>query len=145
MKAGEVGSIRYESARLTGFSAPSDREERGQMDLNFLLLVLLLLGMGVVMVLSSSYARAYYDPGRITGGNAAYYFIRQLIFAALGVALMLMASRVPMAVYHRGAFPSAKRQKPAQQKRQRERRGGTDYRRYRALMFVPEKKPRADI
>ena len=97
--------MRYESARLTGFSAPSDREERGQMDLNFLLLVLLLLGMGVVMVLSSSYARAYYDPGRITGGNAAYYFIRQLIFAALGVALMLMASRVPMAVYHRGAFP----------------------------------------
>ena len=60
--------------------------------------------MGVVMVLSSSYARAYYDPGNITGGNAAYYFVRQLLFALLGVGAMLFASRLPMGLYRRYAF-----------------------------------------
>lgn len=97
--------MRYESARLAGFSAPPGKPSRGRLDMNFLLLVLLLLAMGVVMVLSSSFARAYYDPGRVTGGNAAYYFIRQLIFACLGFGLMLLASRVPMALYRRAAFP----------------------------------------
>ena len=97
--------MRYESARLTGFPVLSGKEKRGRMDSNFLLLVLLLLTMGVGMVLSSSFARAYYDPGKITGGNAAYYFVRQLIFAALGVGLMLLASRIPMTVYERGAYP----------------------------------------
>ena len=97
--------MRYESARLAGFSVPEGRESRGRADMNFLLLVLLLLVVGVVMVLSSSFMRAYYDPGDITGGNAAYYFVRQLIFACLGFGLMLLASRVPMALYRRWAFP----------------------------------------
>jgi hypothetical protein len=66
---------------------------------------MLLLAAGVIMVLSASYPRAWYDPGHVTGGNAAYYFIRQLIFALLGVGAMLLASRVPMAVYRRWAFP----------------------------------------
>ena len=97
--------MRYESARLAGFSAPPGKEARSRMDMSFLLLVLLLLVMGVVMVLSASFARAYYDPGKVTGGNAAYYFIRQLIFACLGFGLMLLASRVPMPLYRRCAFP----------------------------------------
>ena len=97
--------MRYESARLSGFSAPLEDSGRGRMDMNFLLLVLLLLVMGLVMVLSSSFARAYYDPGGITGGNAAYYFIRQLVFACLGFCLMLLASRIPMGLYRRYAFP----------------------------------------
>ena len=97
--------MRYESARLAGFSAPPGKEARGRMDMSFLLLVLLLLVMGVVMVLSASFARAYYDPGKVTGGNAAYYFIRQLIFACLGFGLMLLASCVPMPLYRRFAFP----------------------------------------
>ena len=97
--------MRYESARLTGFSVSEGKEKRGGVDFNFLLLVLLLLAMGVVMVLSSSYARADYDPGHVTGGNAAYYFIRQLLYACFGVALMLLASRLPMGFYRRYAFP----------------------------------------
>ena len=58
------------------------------------------------MVLSSSYPRAYYDPSGVTGGNAAYYFVRQLVFALLGVGLMFLCSRIPMALYRRwaGAF-----------------------------------------
>ena len=83
--------MRYESARLTDFSSAEEkRARRGRVDLNFLLLVSLLLVGGVVMVLSSSFARAYYDPGHVTGGNAAYYFVRQLVFACLGFGLMLL-------------------------------------------------------
>ena len=80
--------MRYDSARLTGFSTNYDSKRRGSIDSTFFVLVLLLLAAGVVMVLSSSFARAYYDPGNITGGNAAYYFTRQLLFAVLGTAAM---------------------------------------------------------
>lgn len=97
--------MRYESARLTDFQAGPATERRGGFDSSFFLLVMLLLVMGVVMVLSSSYARAYYDPGNITGGNAAYYFVRQLVYAVLGTAGMLLASRLPMPFYRRYAFP----------------------------------------
>ena len=97
--------MRYESARLSGFSVQSAGNRRGRLDMNFLLLVLLLLVIGVVMVLSASFARAYYDPGKVTGGNAVYYFVRQMIFACLGFALMLLASRLPMELYRRWAFP----------------------------------------
>ncbi|MBO5556954.1 MAG: putative lipid II flippase FtsW [Oscillospiraceae bacterium] len=96
--------MRYDSARLAGFSASAVKERRGRADPGFLLLVLLLLCMGVVMVLSSSFARAYYDPGGVTGGNAAYYFVRQLLFALLGVGAMVLASRMPMAFYRRYAM-----------------------------------------
>ena len=64
--------MRYESARLADFSAVAEKERRRGFDTSFFVLVILLLTMGVVMVLSSSYARAYYDPGNITGGNAVY-------------------------------------------------------------------------
>ena len=66
---------------------------------------MLLLAAGVIMVLSASYPRAWYDPGHVTGGNAVYYFARQLVFALLGIAAMLLASRLPMQLYRRGAFP----------------------------------------
>lgn len=96
--------MRYESARLADFSAAKTAPRRRGFDTGFFVLVLVLLTVGVVMVLSSSYARAYYDPGNITGGNAAYYFIRQLLFAVIGVGAMLLGSRVPMALYRRAAF-----------------------------------------
>lgn len=66
---------------------------------------MLLLSIGVIMVLSASFARAYYDPAGITGGNPAYYFVRQLVFAALGVAAMLFMSRLPMGFYKRFSIP----------------------------------------
>lgn len=95
--------MRYESARLSDFSTP-EKPRRQSMDAGFFTLALILLAMGVVMVLSSSYARAYYDPGKVTGGNGAYYFLRQLIFALLGVGAMLLASRLPMSFYRRYTF-----------------------------------------
>ena len=96
--------MRYDSARLTGFSTNYDSKRRGSIDSTFFVLVLLLLAAGVVMVLSSSFARAYYDPGNITGGNAAYYFTRQLLFAVLGTAAMIAASKFPMGFYRRYAW-----------------------------------------
>ena len=96
--------MRYESTRLTGFSFIEAKQKRGSVDLNFLLLVFLLLITGLIMVLSSSYARAYYDPARVTGGNGTYYFLRQLVFACLGVGMMMAASRIPMKLYRRYSF-----------------------------------------
>ena len=88
--------MRTDGARLADFSsAPENNRSRG-FDWPFFLLVLLLLTVGVVMVLSASYPRAYYDPGHVTGGRPAYYFVRQLLFAALGLGALWLASRFPM-------------------------------------------------
>ena len=62
---------------------------RGRIDLPFLVLTVLILTVGVIMVFSASFARSYYETG-----NAAGVFLRQLIFAVGGVALMMVASRV---------------------------------------------------
>lgn len=73
---------------------------RGPIDLPFLMLVLLLLGIGLIMLLSaSSYAALYstaagYDPAKGVMGDAYYFFRHQAIFAAVGVALMLFISRI---------------------------------------------------
>lgn len=96
--------MRYESTRLADFSAIKTENRRRGFDTTFFALVTILLTVGVVMVLSSSYARAYYDPANITGGNATYYFVRQFLFAVVGVGAMLLASRVPMTFYRRTAF-----------------------------------------
>ena len=93
--------MRYDSARLSDFSHSASRKRRRSCDGSLLLLVLLLLGIGLVMVLSSSYARAYYDPAGVTGGDPLYYFVRQLIFALLGLGAMFVASCIPMQVYRR--------------------------------------------
>ena len=68
---------------------------RGPIDLPFLALVLLLTAVGLIMLLSASYASAYYNlaDGIDTGGNPYYYFIRQLGFAVAGVVIMLLVSR----------------------------------------------------
>lgn len=68
---------------------------RGPIDLPFLALVLLLTAVGLIMLLSASYASAYYnvDPSVDTGGNPYYYFIRQLAFALAGVVAMFAFSK----------------------------------------------------
>ena len=96
--------MRYDSARLADFSDASAVKQRSVFDGPFFSVSMLLLAIGVIMVFSSSYARAWYDPGNVTGGNAAYYFVRQLVFALMGIAAMLVASRIPMELYRRYAF-----------------------------------------
>jgi len=65
------------------------QRKRGKIDIPFLLLTLMLLAMGLVMVLSSSFARELY-----TTGEPMRLFTRQLVFAASGVAIMLVVSRL---------------------------------------------------
>lgn len=95
--------MEYATARLARDEerAPA---RRAAFDAPFAALTLLLLTVGVVMVLSASYARAYFSDS--TGHNAAYYFIRQLGFAAAGTAAMFILSRFPMGFYARMSFPA---------------------------------------
>ena len=96
--------MQYGSAEL-GIRETKDKVKRAGMDISFLALVMILLTVGVTMVLSASFARAYYDPGGVTGGKPAYYFVRQLVFAAAGVAAMLVCSRLPPGFYRRFSMP----------------------------------------
>ena len=65
-------------------------DERGLLDLPFLALTVLLVLIGVIMVFSASYARAYY-----LTGNSTYYFARQAIFAvAVNAQLQAGTARV---------------------------------------------------
>lgn len=77
---------------------------RGPVDIPFLMITLLLLCIGVIMVLSASYASAYYDLSKETNGSATYYFVKQLVFALMGVAVMLVASRIPIRLFRRYSF-----------------------------------------
>lgn len=61
----------------------------GGVDLTFLILVLLILTIGLVMLFSSSYAYAYYY-----FDNSFHFISSQLVWAALGVFLMLLISTV---------------------------------------------------
>ena len=62
----------------------------GRMDVPFLLLTLMLTGIGLVMLFSASFPSAFYETG---GSNPAYYFKRQAIFAAMGLAGMVVAAK----------------------------------------------------
>lgn len=74
-------------------------DERGLLDLPFLVLVVLLVTIGVIMVFSSSYARAYFKEG-----NSTYYFARQAIFAVLGIGVMLFVSRINYQLWRSVSF-----------------------------------------
>ena len=65
-------------------------DERGLLDLPFLILTVLLVAIGVVMMFSASYARAYMEEE----GNSTYYFFRQAMFAGAGIVIMWIVSRV---------------------------------------------------
>lgn len=98
--AQKADSLTYDNARLADYTY-DNTVDRGSIDIPFALLTLVLLTVGVIMVLSASFARAYYDPTDSTGGNATYYFVRQALFALCGVGVMFVCSRFPMGFYRR--------------------------------------------
>ncbi|MDE6589672.1 MAG: FtsW/RodA/SpoVE family cell cycle protein, partial [Oscillospiraceae bacterium] len=69
---------------------------RGPIDLPFLALVMLLTGIGLIMLLSASFASAMYnlDKAVNTKGDPMYYFNRQFVFAAFGIAAMFIISKI---------------------------------------------------
>ena len=61
------------------------------MDLPFLMLTMMLLGIGLVMMFSASYAVAYYDP---QVSSPYFYIKRQATFAVGGVIIMMIVSHI---------------------------------------------------
>jgi len=94
----EYGGVQ-ESVRVEGMPSWENRElssefvatmqKRPGFDKPFLVITLVILIIGLIMVLSASFASAYYrseEPMKL--------FSRQLIFAVSGVAIMLVVSRI---------------------------------------------------
>lgn len=65
---------------------------RGPIDLPFFALTLLLMGIGLVMLLSASSYNASVESA--SHYDALYYFKRQAVFAALGVVVMFLISKL---------------------------------------------------
>lgn len=76
---------------------------RGPLDLPFLMLTLLLLGIGLIMMFSASYATAYYDP---QVSSPLFYIIRQSVFAVGGVVVMYFVSKINYQTFRWLAVPA---------------------------------------
>lgn len=63
-------------------------------------IVLCLVAFGLVMIFSSSHVRALRQ-----FGSGTYFLSRQVVFAGLGVAVMIAASYVPFRLYRTFAYP----------------------------------------
>ncbi len=61
---------------------------KGSIDLPFLLLTILLTGIGLIMLFSASFPSAYYE-----SGDGAYYVKRQALFAVLGFIAMAVVGK----------------------------------------------------
>lgn len=70
-------------------------------DMPFFVLLMLILVVGLVSLFSASYAYSYYQ----NDGDSYYYIKRQLIFAVLGVILMMLISLVDYHALHKLALP----------------------------------------
>ncbi len=74
---------------------------RGPVDLPFTMLVLMLLGIGLIMMFSASYASAYYE-----NGDPMVYIKRQAVLGALGVAAMYVVSKINYQTFRWMAMPA---------------------------------------
>ncbi len=72
----------------------------GKLDIPFLSLVLVLLSVGLIMLFSASYA--YSDTNF---GNSYRFISRQAVFAAIGVVVMLVVSKIDYHIYKKFAWP----------------------------------------
>ena len=80
----------------------SDLGAGEKVDPVFLILVLILLGIGLVMLYSASFAQSYYDTGY---QSSTRYLARQAFCAGLGLVAMAIMSRIHVDVWHRMAWP----------------------------------------
>lgn len=83
--------------------APKEKiilDERGMMDMPFLLLTVLLSVIGVLTLFSASYVKAY-----VSEGSSTAYFARQGLFAVVGIGIMLFVSRLNYQMWRALSFP----------------------------------------
>ena len=92
------GVPKWNTRELTAEYVGAEQKKPG-VDIPFLVLTLLILMIGVIMVLSASFARGYY-----TAGEPMRVFTRQLVFAISGVAIMLVVSRINVKMMSRWAY-----------------------------------------
>lgn len=71
----------------------------GKLDITFLALVLILLTTGLVMLFSASYAFSYEQYG-----NSYKFISRQALFAAVGVVVMLLISKIDYRFWRKFAW-----------------------------------------
>ena len=71
-------------------------------DIPFLFLIFVLLGVGLVMLYSASSAQSAYDTGYT---RTTRYLQKQALCAALGLVCMWLFSRIPAAFWSRFAWP----------------------------------------
>ena len=69
---------------------------KGKWDWSLFVITIALLFCGLVSLMSASYPDAYYDASKGT----LYYFIRQLIYAVIGIIMMLCTSAYDYHRYH---------------------------------------------
>ncbi len=88
---------------LVRLRTKDDRPPRAtDVDIPFLVLVLLLLGVGLTMLYSASYAQSEYDTGYTMSTK---YLQKQGVCALLGLVCMWAFSRVPAQVWQKLAWP----------------------------------------
>jgi len=92
-------------AHRASVHAGEDRPARkgcgGNVDIPFLVLVLLLLAVGLCVLYSASFAQSMYDSGYRT---SLIYFRKQALCAGIGLAAMVLLSRIHPKVWRRGAW-----------------------------------------
>ena len=71
-------------------------------DLVFLLILMLLLGIGLAMLYSASYAQSLYDTGY---RSSARYLTKQAVCAVIGLIAMAFISRIPAEFWLKLAWP----------------------------------------
>lgn len=70
-------------------------------DMPFLIILMVILVLGLISLLSASHAYSYYW----NRGDSYFYIKRQIIFALVGVALMLIVSAIDYHILHHLAIP----------------------------------------
>lgn len=94
-----IAVVKNQPVRQTAPQENIEVDERGMADIPFLILTILLVAIGVIMLFSASYARAYVEKG-----NAAFFFVRQAGFAVSGIFIMLVVSRVNYQAWRAASF-----------------------------------------
>jgi cell division protein FtsW len=85
---------------MTATARTQAQTKKAGYDWGLLSVVFTLLGLGMVMVFSASYARA------LTGYDDAYYFVtRQIIWCAVGIAVLIVVARIPYIWWQRWSVP----------------------------------------
>lgn len=84
---------------FTGKKKLKDCFSGGSLDITFLALVIALLTIGIVMMFSASYVNAWYDSSYPVNNDPYYYVKNQIMFAVIGIALMVGVSFIKTDVY----------------------------------------------